>query len=307
MYEKPYPTRRRRRTRRYRRKSVIPVLILMGALLAGGMLVFADSPDEDDIIHFQPYPSAGSTAPKDTVAPRIYGVQDLILYEGDTASYLSGIWAADDCDPAPTVTVDSSCVDLSKAGSYDVVYTATDSAGNSASTRAVVTVLEKRDGFVDLAIIYAAADAKLEELLSEGTSTKEQVSAIYSWARTCLSYGGHSDRTDWRQTAYTMLTEGRGDCFGYFAVTKLLLERLEIPNIDVRKVKNSEDDSDHFWSLVSVDGGESYYHFDATPRVGDGDDFCLVTDAFLDAYSASHKNSHNRDTSLYPATPEEAL
>ena len=95
-----------------------------------------------------------------------------------------------------------------------------------------------------------------------------------------------------------------GDCFGYFAVTKLLFERLGIPNIDVRKVKNFDGDSDHFWSLVSVDGGKTYYHFDATPRVGDGDDFCLVTDAFLDAYSDSHKGSHNRDKSLYPATPE---
>ncbi len=40
------------------------------------------------------------------------------------------------------------------------------------------------------------------------------------------------------------------------------------------------------------------------PRKGEGDDFCLVTDAFLDAYSASHNNCHNRDKTLYPATPE---
>ncbi len=104
-----------------------------------------------------------------------------------------------------------------------------------------------------------------------------------------------------------MLTTLRGDCYGYFAVAKLMFDRLKIPNIDVVKVKNYEEDSAHFWSLVSIDGGESYYHFDATPRIGDGDDFCLVTDAFLDAYSQAHKNSHNRDTSLYPATPQEPL
>ena len=79
------------------------------------------------------------------------------------------------------------------------------------------------------------------------------------------------------------------------------------PNIDVQKVRNFDDDSDHFWSLVSIDGGEHYYHFDATPRSGSGDSFCLVTDAFLNAYSGDHKGSHNRDESLYPATPEEDL
>jgi hypothetical protein len=51
------------------------------------------------------------------------------------------------------------------------------------------------------------------------------------------------------------------------------------------------------------DGGKTYYHFDATPRKGSGDDFCLVTDAFLDAYSNSHGKCHNRNKSLYPATP----
>ena len=55
--------------------------------------------------------------------------------------------------------------------------------------------------------------------------------------------------------------------------------------------------------LEIVDGGESYYHFDATPRVGQTVSFCLITDEELDAYSAANKNSHNRDTSLYPETP----
>lgn len=151
--------------------------------------------------------------------------------------------------------------------------------------------------------IDAAADALLDTLLWEGATAEEQVCAIYQWARSSLSYGGHSDRGDWRQAAYTMLTEYRGDCYGYFAVTKLLFDRLGIPNIDVRKVKNDPDDSDHFWSMVSVDGGKTWYHFDATPRVGEGDDFCLVTDEFLDAYSENNKGSHNRDKSLYPETP----
>lgn len=239
----------------------------------------------------------------DREAPIIMGIHDFTLYQGDSISYLTGITAMDNEDDHPSITVDSAAVNLSQPGEYRVIYTATDRSGNASNAYAVVTVLKKEEGFADLDTIYASADEKLAQIIRENATVKEQVHDIYAWARCNLSYGGHSDRTDWRQTAYEMLTEGKGDCYGYFAVTKLLFERLEIPNIDVRKVKNSPDDSDHFWSLVSTDGGETWYHFDATPRYGAGDDFCLVTDAFLDAYSDSHKGSHNRDKSLYPATP----
>ena len=243
----------------------------------------------------------------DTEAPVLSGIHDFTVYEGDALSYMSGISALDESDPNPKITVDSGAVDLSSPGEYEVLYTASDAAGNVSRAAAKVTVLEKQEGFEDLETICAAADAKLAEIIQDGADTRQQVQDIYAWARRNLSYGGHSDRTDWRQTAYTMLTDGRGDCYGYYAVTRLMFERLDIPNIDVQKVRNYPEDSDHFWSLVSVDGGESWYHFDATPRAGEGDDFCLVTDAFLDAYSDTHKGSHNRDQSLYPATPEEAL
>lgn len=243
------------------------------------------------------------TERRDREAPVLSGIHDFAVYQGDAISYMSGITVTDDTDKNPSITVGSSSVDLSRPGEYPVIYTATDASGNTSQEKATVTVMEKQEGFVDLDTIYAAADAKLNEIIRDNATMKQQVYDVYAWARTYLSYGAHSDRTDWLQTAYVMLTEGKGDCYGYWAVTKLLFERLEIPNIDVRKVKNSADDTDHFWSLLSLDGGDTWYHFDATPRYGEGDDFCLVTDAFIDAYSDSHKGSHNRDKSLYPETP----
>lgn len=236
-------------------------------------------------------------------APVLHGVRDLTVYCGDTVSYRNGITATSETGSTPSITVDSSMVDLSSPGKYQVIYTATDAYGNQAQASAEVTVLKKEEGFVDLETIYAAADAKLHKIIRKNASVKQQVHDIYAWARLNLHYGGHSDRTDWRQTAYVMLTEGTGDCYGFYAVTKLLFERLNIPNIDVCKVRNFSGDTDHFWSLVSVDGGISWYHFDATPRVGNDDTFCLVTDSFLDAYSQNHDGSHNRDKSLYPPTP----
>lgn len=319
MYQRTYKNQKRR-------FSAISAVLLAAVLLAGCTQAPDATPSQSNAPQISTNPSSTSTRPTDTdatgtnptdstpaptppadtEAPQILQTRELLVYVGDSLSYFGAVTVTDDCDPIPTVTVDNSRVDLTKAGTYEVIYIATDATGNTARMTATVTVLYKEAGAPDLETINETADALLATIITDGATVKEQVQAIYRWARYTLSYGGHSDRTDWRQSAYTMITERKGDCYGYFAATKLLFERLGIPNIDVQKVRNFPDDSDHFWSLVSVDGGETYYHFDATPRVGEGDDFCLVTDAFLDDYSAANKGSHNRDKSLYPATPEAA-
>lgn len=241
----------------------------------------------------------------DTQAPVITGVSDILVYQGDAVAYRSGIEVTDDMDEAPKLTVDSSGVDLSQIGTYTVVYTATDASGNTATAEATITVKEKKEGYADLETIYAMADELLPGIVNDSMTKREQVEAIYKWVKGHMGYSGHSDKSDWLQGAYVAMKNRTGDCFNYFAICKLFFERLGIDNIDVVKVKNYEGDSNHFWSLVSLDGGETWYHFDTTPRVGEGDRFCLVTDAFMDAYSKAHNNCFNRDKSLYPATPEE--
>ena len=302
--ESAYPPRRRRRRRR---SSFFPLFMAL-AILAGFAVLWVRAADSGHRPAAQTgtsvAPPAAGAEPGDAIPPVIQGVRDFTVYAGETVSCRSGVTVTDDCDLNPVLEVDTSELNPDVPGCYEIIYTATDSAGNVSRVAALVTVLEKPENYIAPDTIDAAADKLLAEILSDGMTIREQVQTIYAWARTNISYGGHSDRTDYRQTAGHVLNGRSGDCFGYFAVTKLLFERLGIPNIDVRKVKNFDGDSDHFWSLVSVDGGKTYYHFDATPRVGDGDDFCLVTDAFLDAYSDSHKGSHNRDKSLYPATPE---
>lgn len=242
----------------------------------------------------------------DLEAPVITGVEDILVYAGDTVAYRSGVTVTDNRDTAPQLTIDSSAVDLATPGEYTVTYTATDYVGNAATVTATVTVREKQPDYVDIATIYAAADEILAEILEEGMTEEQQVRAIGLHVRYNYGYSGSSVKDDWLQGAWRMIENGYGDCFNYFALTKLLLERLDIPNIDVKKVKNHSNDSNHYWSLVSVDGGENYYHLDTTPRT-DPTLFILVTDAYMDNYSAKHRNCFNRDTSLYPATPEEPL
>ena len=244
------------------------------------------------------------TVTDDNTPPTIQGVHDISMYLGSSVSYRGGVVVTDDKDPAPKLNVDSSRVDLSNAGTYPLVYTARDMTGNETRLEVTVTVAEKPTTYMDPETIYAKVDGLLKKIVSDDMNDEAKVRAIYAHMRSNYSYAGHSDKTDWLQGAWVMMDDGEGDCFNYYALTKLMLDRLGIPNIDVRKVRNFDTDSDHYWSLVSVDGGKTYYHLDTTPRVGDGDDFCLVTDKFLDNYSSKNKNCHNRDKSLYPATPE---
>ena len=248
---------------------------------------------------------AQASALPDTCPPEIRGVEDILVYAGETVAYRSGISVTDDRDPEPVLEVDATMVDLSTPGSYIVSYLAEDASGNRNSAAASVTVLPVRENYVPVSMVMEAVDRELEAILTDSMTLSQQVRAVYDWAHSRLSYQGSTDRTDVYQAAYQMLTRKQGDCYGYFAASKLMLERLGIPTIDVEKVKNHEEDSSHYWSLVSIDGGNSYYHFDCTPRLGKPFDFCLITDEALDAYSAEHKLSHNRNAALYPATPEE--
>ena len=245
---------------------------------------------------------------EDTTPPEISGVKNLTAHVGGTINYRKNITVTDDYDQNPKLTVDSKDVDISKEGKYTVKYTATDFAGNFITKTATVTVSDAdAENEEKKAEAVKLADKVISSIIKDDMTLKQKVKAIYNWARGNIGYSGKSDKSDYKVEAYNTLKNRSGDCFSYFAVTKLMFERLDIPNIDVVKVKNFETDSRHYWSLVSIDGGKNYYHFDATPRKGEGDDFCLVTDAFLDAYSNAHNKCHNRDKSLYPKTPTEEL
>lgn len=75
----------------------------------------------------------------DTVPPELKGEDFEILF-GETFDYKSFVTVTDDYDAAPEISVDNSKVNLKKPGTYNVVYTATDKAGNSSSLTIKLTV-----------------------------------------------------------------------------------------------------------------------------------------------------------------------
>ena len=239
---------------------------------------------------------------EDNTPPVIYGATDRSLCVGGTIAYRQGVLLTDDTDDSPKLSVDSSGVDLSTPGIYPLVYSATDAAGNVATVEVTVTVHEKLYYFVDEEVIWAKADEIIAEIITEDMTQEEQVWAIYYWIRANYSFNGWADKVDWKQNAYDMIRTGKSDCYGFFALSKLLFERLGIPNVDVERVRTWEHNGNHYWSVVSVDGGKTWYHYDSTPFLA-GDVMCLVTDATLDEFSARNWNCYNRDRSTYPATP----
>ncbi|MBG0762916.1 hypothetical protein IY230_04785, partial [Acholeplasma laidlawii] len=117
--------------------------------------------------------------PEDTTKPVITGAVDINYTIGDAEpSYLDGVSATDDVDGVVQVAVDASDVNLEVAGTYDVIYTATDLKGNVAEVVVQITVTDGEDttkpvitGAVD--INYTIGDAEPSYL--DGVSATDDV------------------------------------------------------------------------------------------------------------------------------------
>lgn len=245
------------------------------------------------------------TVVRDEEAPQLLGVRPLSVFIGSTISYRSNVIVRDDIDENPSLSVDSSQVDLSTAGTYTVVYTAADGAGNETSMETTITVSEATKELADQETIYAAADKVLARITNDSMSDKAKVQAIYKWVLNECWYSSDCDKTDWMQAAYQMLDKGYGDCFGFYAVCRLMFERLGLPNLSIQRSEGTSRSTTHYWSMVSVDGGETYYHFDSCPHPKPAHNMCLVTDATLEWFNGYCPDYYTYDKSLYPATPEE--
>ena len=247
------------------------------------------------------------TVVKDEVAPQLLGVRPLSVFIGSTISYRSNVIVQDDVDENPSLSIDSTQVDLTTPGTYTVIYTAKDGAGNVSTMETTITVSESSKDVADQATIYAAADEVLKKITKSDMTDERKVRAIYTWVLNNCWYSSDCDKTDWMQAAYQMLDKGYGDCFGFYAVCRLLFERLGLPNLSIQRSEGTSRNTTHYWSMVSIDGGETYYHFDSCPHPRPAHNMCLVTDATLEWFNTQCKDYYVYDKSMYPATPEEEL
>ncbi len=206
-----------------------------------------------------------------------------------TYHFREHISAVDDRDGKVSVKVDDSRINWKKEGVYKVYYTAADRAGNTASEWAKVQVY--LPGTAE-----EIADTVLKRIAGKNLSDEEAARAIYRYVTGQCSYIDTGSHVNWRDAAVHGIRYRSGDCFTFYSMTRLLLSRAGIPNIEVTRYPSYEG-YHHWWNLVYVRGG--WYHLDTTPRHQKGV-FCLVTDEQLHGWPGGSSSTFRFQESIYP-------
>ena len=235
----------------------------------------------------------------DTERPHIHA-NEIVGYVGEGIAYKSAVRVEDNCFGV-TLEYDDSAVDINKEGEYQVVYVATDAAGNK--TEAIVPVTIRKAPVTAEELNAIIAKIAKEEGMTKSLSPEELCRRIYAYVNdptevngmlARFQYKGHSntDRSDWRDEAKKTIENGGGDCYSYFALSKAFFEYFGIENRDVQRNKMVKNQT-HYWNAVNIGTAQNpcWYYFDATRSAGTfsrgGNNGCLMTEAQLGSYVPS--------------------
>ena len=245
----------------------------------------------------EPVESVLTVKPADREGPVFEGLHDWTVTAGETVSYREGVTATDNVDGNVRFEVNADGVDLAQPGEYTATYRASDSRDNETVTAITIIVEEPDEEIIagdgtSYGVYKSDLDRLADEVLAQITTpemtTRETAWAIFQYVSWNMRYVGRSDKSSWIAAAFVGLTQGRGDCYNYFALSKELLERAGIPTVDLERVGGV---SDHYWSLVYVDDG--WYHFDTCPHHANHPLTCfLLTEAQVRAYTAQFSWYH---------------
>lgn len=197
---------------------------------------------------------AGLTVLVDTQGPVFSGMGQLSVYKNGTVDYAAGITANDERDGEVEFTYDASKVDLSTAGTYYVIYTATDASGNVTTFRRKVVVSSNTE---DTAALVAQIAASLPaDAVAILNYVKNNIGYNHSWGGTDPVWYGFTNKV--------------GNCYVH---ALCLQELLAIKGFETQLiwVEGSSPGSDkaangwdpHYWLIVKLDG--VWWHIDATP------------------------------------------
>ena len=227
----------------------------------------------------------------DTIPPEIRGIEDINISLGSNILYREGVTVWDNADGYIDFDVDSSEVDNNKLGEYTVTYIATDSSGNETRVTATVTVAE-----FTTESLMEMIDVILEDILEPAMDETEKARAIHRWVRGRIAYGANAER-EIERAAFRGLQRRTGDCFTYFAVSTLMLDRVGIENMEIRRTEGARS-TNHYWSLINIDG--IWYHFDSTPNIFGFFGFMFTSEEAARVSRTSARNYYAFDPALYP-------
>lgn len=234
---------------------------------------------------------AQMTLVADTDPPVIKGIKDITSIKGRAISYKNGVSVSDNADKDIKLVVDQSAVNTKVVGTYPVIYSAVDKAGNAARQTISVTIID--EGY-NAASVYAMANQILAGIITPGMSSYSKVSAINWWVKKNVSYAEVNIQNDWVRGAYYGFTKHKGDCYIHAVTSKALFDCAGIRNMIIDSLPLRYI---HYWNLVDI--GEGWKHCDSTPR-RDKAVILYMDDASLTAFSMTHKNSHIYDRTRFP-------
>lgn len=241
--------------------------------------------------------TAKLTVIADTTPPVFAGLEKLTVNIGQAVSYRKDVTATDDRDGALSFTMDASAVNLEKEGTYSIVYEAADKSGNM--TRAEREIFVSSKLVVNQELVDEKAQEILDKILKEDMSDHEKIYAIFMYVRKNVAYSSSKEK-DILSAAYKAMVSKRGDCYNYFALAKVLLDKIGIDNLPVERYKGR---SSHYWLLVNI--GTGWYHYDPSPQSMEDPFRCFMkTDKQVQAYarnrSDGRRDYYQIDYSKYP-------
>ena len=180
----------------------------------------------------------------DTQAPKFSGLKDISAKKNKTPDYTTGVTAKDNWDGVVEFTYDDSKVNLSKAGTYYVTYTAVDNAGNKATARRKVVINHDQED----------TDALVREVAAGLSSDPE---AIRDYVRNSIKYSSSWGDDD---PVWYGFKNKKGNCYVHALCLQALLEA---KGYETKLIWVT--DKSHYWNLIKLDG--VWKHIDATPGV----------------------------------------
>lgn len=242
-----------------------------------------------------------ATCSVDTEPPVISGVKDIEVVVGGSVAYKEGVTVTDNSGEKLKITVDNSRVNLNEVGTYEVSYSAVDSAGNETIVRATVNVIEE-PAVSEAEMLDAAKKIFKEQIKTSPDMTKWDVAfAIYNWTHDNITYSdGDIDFEDTVGEAYKGFTTGKGDCFTYMVTSEVLFKLADIPTKRIERLKYAGE-ANHFWLLVDI--GDGWYHYDSCWHFsGMAFESFMRTDAELAKYCEDNdiEYYYRYDKSKYP-------
>ena len=233
---------------------------------------------------------------RDSVAPVIQGTRDITIILGESISYRTGITVSDNYDKEPKLDIDTSGVQLSKAGDYQAVYKATDFTGNKTEVTINVKIKPKPKNYVEPEVVYKQAKEILDTIITPGMTDMEKALQIVWWCRYNIRFNLRIKPKSWTEGAYNAFKERRGNCLSTASCVKAMLDVCGIENMFVTRWPYRV--AKHYWNYVKIDG--QWYHCDATWRQNYESYFFMYTTKELLAFWHDGWNGFEFDQKKYP-------